>query len=237
MNTILEDLGAEIGFTATTALVAWFGNNNLYVPASVSEKHPIAKAIGVRAAERLVAAWGSETLWIPDGAQEERQRRDRLIADLLVKETPVKEIAAITGIHRRRVQQIAAHLHESGLLGFLVEGSQQKDGCEMPAANSDAKTQGKSPVGKPGAKVAGERPVGSEGADRASTPAANSSSRGAMSAESVRQRRKKEGRPNVLDAAPDLVAPPRMPVGHLRTRHAMLGEVEYAFARRPSDDA
>jgi hypothetical protein len=109
-HTILEDIGAEIGYTGTTALVSWFGGGNLYVPASISELHPIARAIGIKAAQRLVNAWGSETLWIPDGSYEERMRRDRIIATLLNEGKSCREIATISGIHRRRVQQIAAKM-------------------------------------------------------------------------------------------------------------------------------
>lgn len=111
-NGVLEDICAEIGYTATTALVAWYGGANLYVPASVSPLHQIAKVIGIRPAERLSAAFGTETLFIPDDVAHERARRDRIIADMAMLGMSTKEMRERTGITERRAQQIRKQLEE-----------------------------------------------------------------------------------------------------------------------------
>lgn len=119
-NGVLEDICAEIGYGATTALVAWFGNSNLYVPEDVSPQHPIAKAIGIRPAQRLSAAWGGETLWVADGAAETRDRRDRAVAVLLGQGKGAKDIAKEVGLTERRVQQIRVRLEQTGLIPLVL---------------------------------------------------------------------------------------------------------------------
>lgn len=128
-NGTLEDIGAELGFTATTALVAWFGGANLHVPETVSELHPIARVIGVKPFERLVASWGSESLWIPEaGATDERDRRDRRIAEMVLAGKGTKAIGEATGLTERRVQQIRVRLEAIGILPFVLKGTQEKAG-------------------------------------------------------------------------------------------------------------
>lgn len=119
-NGILEDICAEIGYGATTALVAWFGNGNLYIPETVSEQHPIAKAIGVKPLQRLSAAWGGETLWVADCAAEARDRRDRAVAILLGQGKGAKDIAREVGLTERRVQQIRVRLEQTGLIPLVL---------------------------------------------------------------------------------------------------------------------
>lgn len=51
-KTVLDDLSAVIGFTATTQLSAWFGDGtgNLYTPSEVEEGQLIVRLIGMPAA-------------------------------------------------------------------------------------------------------------------------------------------------------------------------------------------
>ena len=39
-NTVLDDICAEIGYTATTALVAWYGGTVIYIPRVANTDHP-----------------------------------------------------------------------------------------------------------------------------------------------------------------------------------------------------
>jgi hypothetical protein len=119
-NGVLEDVSAEIGYTATSLLVAWFGGANLYVPASADENHPVSRIIGNAAFRRLVAAYGSETLWIPGGHREAVDRRDRLIAERLAGGATAREIAAEFGISERRAQQLRAHVERKGLIPMVL---------------------------------------------------------------------------------------------------------------------
>lgn len=119
-NGVLEDVSAEIGYTATSLLVAWFGGANLYIPATADKSHPVARLIGHAAFRRLVAAYGSETLWIPCGHLEAMDRRDRLIAERLARGAGTREIAAEFGITERRVQQLRTHVERKGLIPLIL---------------------------------------------------------------------------------------------------------------------
>ncbi|WP_316150068.1 helix-turn-helix domain-containing protein [Cupriavidus sp. BIC8F] len=119
-NGVLEDVSAEIGYTATSLLVAWFGGANLYIPATADENHPVARLIGHAAFRRLVAAYGSETLWIPGGHLDAMERRDRLIAERLARGAGTSEIAAEFGITERRVQQLRTHVQSKGLIPSVL---------------------------------------------------------------------------------------------------------------------
>lgn len=119
-NGVLEDVSAEIGYTATSLLVAWFGGANLYVPAAADESHPVSRLIGYAAFRRLVTAYGSETLWIPGGHLEAMDRRDRLIAERLARGAAIREIAAEFGITERRAQQLRTHVENKGLIPMIL---------------------------------------------------------------------------------------------------------------------
>lgn len=120
MNGILEDIGAELGYTATAALVAWFGGSSIYVPAKVSEVHPICRAIGLPAYRRLCAAFGSETINLPDGKKDADDRRDRQIAGYLAQGIAPGNIGALLGLSERRVAQIRTRLLADGFLPLEI---------------------------------------------------------------------------------------------------------------------
>jgi hypothetical protein len=120
LNGVMEDLGAELGYTAASTLAAWFAGICLYVPAKAEEKHPIAKVIGFSAYKRLVAEYGGENICLPDGWREVTDRRDREIALLLARGHTTEQVAKITGLTRRRIQQIRTHLEDTGIVALLV---------------------------------------------------------------------------------------------------------------------
>lgn len=119
-HSILEDISAEIGFTATSALVAWFGGANLYVPEKMDPDHPLARTIGEPAMRRLVAAWGGETLWIPINHAYEIDKRSREAANLLARGMGSKAVSQALGISERRVQQLRAKLEANGMLPLIL---------------------------------------------------------------------------------------------------------------------
>ena len=122
LNTTLDDIAAEIGFTATMTLVAWYGGTHLYVPEKVSEKHAIAKAVGLRLAQRLVAAHGGGMLFVPDAVSYDRTRRDRMVVEGVGRGMGTKQLAALTGLTERRVQQIRQRLEAEGVLPMVLNG-------------------------------------------------------------------------------------------------------------------
>jgi hypothetical protein len=125
---IVEDLGAVIGYTATAALVDWFGGGNLYVPFESTVDHPVARVIGEPAFKRLVKEWPGETLWLPLGYQREQDRRDRMIAVLLSQGLGSKEVASIAGMSERHVQAVRVRVEEMGVLPLIL----RKAGVKVP---------------------------------------------------------------------------------------------------------
>ena len=123
LNGVMEDVGAEIGFTAASALASWFAGIHLYVPAKASEEHPIAKVIGISAYKRLVQEFGGEILCLPDGRQQIIDRRDREIALLFAQGNTTEIVAKKTGLTRRRIQQIKTHLEAIGIIPVLVQAA------------------------------------------------------------------------------------------------------------------
>jgi len=126
VNTILDDICVDIGYSATNCLVGWFGGSYLMVPPEISEFHPIARAIGARPAVRLAATWGGKRLWIPLAHSVGVDRRDRRIVSLLLSGARVADISARVGVGERRVQQIRFKVNQMGMLEFLSESPLQK---------------------------------------------------------------------------------------------------------------
>lgn len=125
---ILEDIGAEIGYTATAALVDWFGGGNLYVPLTYEPGHPIESVTGEAAFKRLIKAWPGETLWLPLGYQREQDRRDRMIAVLLASGYSTRKVALIAGMSESHVQHSRLRLERAGLLPVIL----RKAGLPIP---------------------------------------------------------------------------------------------------------
>lgn len=123
MNTTLDDIAGEIGFTATVTLATWYGGKNLYVPAEPNEESHIVRLVGMSAAKRLAAVWGSTLIAVPTMWVYEEGQRNRLVGALIGRGIGLKEIARDMGVSERRVQQIRRALEDTGLLP-LVLGSQ-----------------------------------------------------------------------------------------------------------------
>ena len=120
-NGITEDLGAEIGYTATALLVDWFGGGKLCVPAVAEDSHPIAKVIGMSAYRLLVAAYGGkEPFRLPMGYEREMNRRDRMIGALFELGVGQKQIASIAGMSETHVRSVRVRLEEQGLIPFVL---------------------------------------------------------------------------------------------------------------------
>lgn len=135
MNGVMEDIAAEIGYTATNALVDWFGGGNLHIPTAATADHVIAKVIGLSAMRRLVTMYvgrigNQRLLWVPGGYEREIVRRDRMIAFLFSQGHGTKAIADLTGMSERHVQQVRVRVEQMGLLPLIVR---QAGVREIPA--------------------------------------------------------------------------------------------------------
>lgn len=127
LHGIVEDLGAEIGYTATAALVDWFGGGNVRIPLEATPDHAICKVIGEPAFKRLVK-WmdgmaltnRDRLLWVPLGYQREQDRRDRMIAVLFELGLGSKAISSIAGMSERHVQGVRVRVEEMGILPLIL---------------------------------------------------------------------------------------------------------------------
>lgn len=124
LHGVLEDIGAEIGYTATCSLVDWFGGRTLYIPESFDDSHDIARVIGARAFARLVRmadSFDGRLICLPIDFQRELLRRDRLICALIARGAGTKEVAKVAIITERQVQNIRRRLEADGLLPLVLK--------------------------------------------------------------------------------------------------------------------
>lgn len=121
-NGILEDICAEIGYTATTTLVDWFGGGGVCIPIKVTEDHPIGRVIGAKPFARLVGEWGGQILDIPLDYRRERTRRNKLIGALIAKGVSTKHIARIATMTENQIKNIRTELEEANVLPMILRG-------------------------------------------------------------------------------------------------------------------
>lgn len=119
-NTILEDIGAEIGYHATANLCGWFGGKIIWIPREASPGHTIAKVIGMNAFERLAKDFGDQRLFVPKDAHQSLVRRRRQVHDLVRQGKTSSEIGATLGITRNQAHNIRRELEDTGLLPMIL---------------------------------------------------------------------------------------------------------------------
>lgn len=119
-NTLLDDISAEIGFTATVALAAWFGGKRMYVPEKFDEQHIVAKVIGPLAYRRFVGAFGPALVFIPKGAHHERHDRWKKVYDRLLLGQPMQQIVDEVGISSQHIHNIRRDLETRGILPVIL---------------------------------------------------------------------------------------------------------------------
>ncbi len=122
MNGVIEDIAAEIGFTAALALIEYHGGRVVMIPVRPSPDHPIARTVGMPALTRLCAAWAGEVLYIEGDTRRARIERRALIARLAAEGLSTRAIARAIGIGERRVQQILAELRGAGIVELAAAG-------------------------------------------------------------------------------------------------------------------
>lgn len=134
-NSILDDLAAVIGFSATARLAAWYGHgNSMYVPINVEESQTLVRLIGLSAAKALTKTWPGQFLSVhPLRCYEQEVVRYR-VSRMRTMGATNREIASIVGLSERRVQQIQKELLGEGLLpeNTPVKILQEKGAREIP---------------------------------------------------------------------------------------------------------
>ena len=120
-NGILEDISAEIGYTATTTLIDWLGGTSLYVPQIATEEHFICKMIGMSAFRVLVRCYGNEVINLPIDYRRERTQRNRLIGALLGRGAGIEEIARVSGIGLKQIGHVKSELVSTGMIDVVKD--------------------------------------------------------------------------------------------------------------------
>ena len=120
-NSVLDDISATIGYTATNALVDLLGGRTLFVPSTVVEGHYLEKVIGKSALRELVKEFGNSHIYIPEGKWRDVDRKSRRVAMLFVSGKKTMEVANIIGISHVRARQIYVELEGAGLLPVVGE--------------------------------------------------------------------------------------------------------------------
>ena len=126
-NTLLEDIGAEIGYTATSALCGWYGGRDLHIPRNFAPDHKIAKVIGPQAFARLCAAFGGGNFHIPKDRAQKLIRRDRIVCDMLLRGASTSDVMSRLRISATYVWKIRHSLEASGLLPLILTTPPERD--------------------------------------------------------------------------------------------------------------
>lgn len=126
-NTLLEDIGAEIGYTATSALCGWYGGRKLPIPTNAVEGHKIAKVIGQPAFSRLVAAFGGSYIFIPKDRAQKLIRRDRIVHDMFLRGASTSDVISRLRISATYALKIRRSLEVAGLLPMILTTPPEND--------------------------------------------------------------------------------------------------------------
>ena len=121
-NTWLEDISADIGYSATVKLVGWYGGGNLSVPRTPDADSNIPKVIGQRAFEILVREYGGQIIPIPNDTLRDDVRRDRIICEMLGKSISLRDVSLFVGMSTRNVLLIRSKLESNGLMPMILKG-------------------------------------------------------------------------------------------------------------------
>ena len=119
-NTLLDDICAEIGYTATTVMAAWYGGTLVRIPINAIPDHAIAKVLGEASFARLVRAFPGQDLFIPKNATHQRVVRWRQIRDLLLSGKDVRAVSEEVGITPRHVHNTRHKLEGMRLLPLIL---------------------------------------------------------------------------------------------------------------------
>lgn len=120
-NSVLDDLAAAIGYTATNALVDLFGGRTLSVPPRHAPGHFLEKLVGKAAFAILVREFGGSYIWIPDGRWRDVDRKSRRIAMMYVVGKKTSEIAEALNMSYQGVRKVYIELEEAGLIPVVGE--------------------------------------------------------------------------------------------------------------------
>jgi transposase len=146
-KTVLEDICAVIGLTATLRLSAWYGDavNAVRVPRVAEEGQVLVNLIGLPAAKRLSQEWGGQALRIPRLTLYSDDVRKRIVGLMLELNFSTQETADQLKISQRRVQQICRELERAGVIAPIgpVENAPGKAATKNAPEKPHGKRRGR----------------------------------------------------------------------------------------------
>jgi len=137
-NGIAEDLGAILGYSAATRLMALYGGQKLYIPQRPDPEHKLCKLLGAAAMDNLIAEFGGGNLKIPSHVEFDRLCLVRAVADLIQSGRRVNDIAQTLAMSVRQVANYRVQAEQYGLLPMVLHGKIEPC-CDGPAKRGEAR--------------------------------------------------------------------------------------------------
>jgi len=111
LPALLRDVADAFGEETALRLAKALGGRYVYLPRRATADHPVARAVGVRVLRFLIGRHDElARIVIPKGPDQDRRMRMRAIAEMTAAGASVDQIAAVTGLHVRRIHQVRASL-------------------------------------------------------------------------------------------------------------------------------
>jgi len=118
-NTLLDDVSAEIGYTATTVLSSWYGGRIVLVPTTLDPNHLLCRLLGNSAYSRLIGAFAGDRIFVPrDNRQAIRHRRQ--VYSLISHGVSPQKAAEILALSQQQVHNIRKSLEEDNILPTVL---------------------------------------------------------------------------------------------------------------------
>ena len=111
----LKQVEARFGEPAALAVANSYSGRCVYVPATMTQDHPIARELGLELAAGLAELYGGEMLDVPRCSELERERRNDRLVKAREAGATISELVVRFGLSRRQVFNVLAdHRDSSG---------------------------------------------------------------------------------------------------------------------------
>jgi hypothetical protein len=122
-NGIAEDLGAILGYSAATRLMALYGGQKIYIPQNPDSAHRLAKLLGTSGFFALCEEFGGDLIKIPSNVEFDRICLIRAVAEMIQTGRRINDIAATLGMSMRQVANYRVQAEQLGILPMVLRGN------------------------------------------------------------------------------------------------------------------
>ncbi|WP_439547830.1 hypothetical protein [Falsiroseomonas sp.] len=115
LPNLLRDMAEVHGLPVALAFARRFGGRYLYLPASATAEHPVARAFGIEMLEWLLTRdyhQPGTRITVPQGPDADRAQQLRALRSLAARPLTVDQMAGETGLHVRTVHRWLAKFRE-----------------------------------------------------------------------------------------------------------------------------